>query len=92
MKNQLSKEIKRERLARLSEIEAACRKELLEKEIAERPDCEVLFETFADGRAYGHTASFIEVSVPSNKPLHSVTKKVRLLTHDNDVCFGEIID
>ena len=92
MKNQLSKEIKHERLARLAAVEEACRIELLKKEISERPVCDVLFETFSDGRAIGHTASFIEVSVPSNVPLHSVTKKVRLLTHDNNVCFGEIID
>ena len=92
MKNQLSKEVKHERLSRLSSLEAACRKELLEKEVAEHPEREVLFETFKNGRAYGHTASFIEVSVPSDVPLHSVTKKVRLLTHDNDICFGEIID
>ena len=92
MQNQLSKETKRERLARLSAVEEACRIELLKKEIAERPVCDVLFETFTNGRAYGHTASFIEVSVPSNVPLHSITKKVRLLGCDNDICLGEIID
>ena len=66
--------------------------ELLEKEISERPVCEVLFETFDGEKAIGHTASFIEVSVPSDVPLHSITRKVRLTSHDGEVCFGEFID
>ena len=89
MKNQLSKEIKRERLARLSEIEAACRKELLEKEIAERPDCEVLFETFADGYVKGHTSDFNEVKVKSDKAMHGLFRDVVLLSHDGDICKGK---
>ncbi len=92
MQNQISKQIKHDRLTKLSEIECATRLELLKKEISERAVCEVLFETFEDGRAIGHTANFIEVSVPSSVPLHSITKRVRLLSNDNDVCFGEIID
>ncbi len=92
MPNQLSKQIKHERLMRLSEIEEATRLELLKKEIAERPVCEVLFETFDGSNAIGHTANFIEVSAPWDTALHSQTRKVRLLSNNNDVCFGEIID
>ena len=92
MQGQISKQIKHERLTKLSQVECATRLELLQKEISERAVCEVLFETFENGRAIGHTANFIEVSVPSEIPLHSITKKVRLLSNDNNICFGEIID
>ena len=92
MQGQLSKQIKHERLTRLSEIECAARLELLQKEISERPVCEVLFETFDGANAIGHTASFIEVCVPSDVPLHSVMRKVRLTSQSGEVCFGEFYD
>ena len=54
-------------------------------------ECDVLFETFDEGMATGHTQNFIEVCVPSSLPLHSITKTVRLLSCDGNVCFGEIL-
>ena len=91
MPNQLSKQVKHERLVRLSEVETETRFKIL-TDIASKNDVyDVLFETFEDGKAIGHTQNFIEVSVPSSLPLHSITKTVRLLTTDGNVCFGEIL-
>ena len=92
MQDQISKQVKHDRLTKLSAVECATRLELLKKEISERPVREVLFETFEGGKAIGHTANFIEVSVSSEMPLHSITKRVQLLSNDSDICFGEIID
>ena len=67
------------------------RKALLEKEIRERPVKTVLFETYKDGRACGHTADFIEVSVPSPRPLHAIFADVRLISTDGNIVFGELV-
>ena len=91
MSGQISKEEKSRRLHILSEIEATSRRALLEKEIRERPVKTVLFETFKDGRAHGHTADFIEVSVPSPRPLHAIFADARLISTDGNIVFGELI-
>ena len=91
MSGQIPKQTKHERLVKLSAVDAQTRKNILEHEIATTPVCEVLFESFANGMATGHTASFIEVCAPSEIPLHSTLKKVRLLSTDTEVCFAEII-
>ena len=91
MSGQIPKQTKHERLLALSLVDAQTRKKILEHEIEANPICEVLFETFDKGMATGHTASFIEVSAPSDIPLHSATRQVRLLSTDGDICFGEII-
>ncbi|MBR2431862.1 MAG: tRNA (N(6)-L-threonylcarbamoyladenosine(37)-C(2))-methylthiotransferase MtaB, partial [Clostridia bacterium] len=91
MQNQLPKHIKHERLVRLSEVEAETRREILSEITSKNEVCDVLFETFDEGMATGHTQNFIEVCVPSSLPLHSVTQTVRLLSCDGNVCFGEIL-
>lgn len=91
MPNQLPKQIKKERLAALSAVEASIRHEILSKTVDANETVEVLFETFDGNRVIGHTASFIEVSAPSDVPLHSITRNVRLISTDGNLCFGEII-
>ena len=91
MSGQIEKQVKHARLVALSHIDAEVRKNILKDQIKENPVCEVLFESFADGIATGHTASFIEVCAPSDIPLHSSFRQVRLLSTNGDVCFGEII-
>lgn len=91
MSGQISKEEKSRRLHILAEIEAESRKKLLEKEIDTRPIKQVLFETYKDGRAFGHTADFLEVSVPSPRPLHAIFADVRLLSTDGNIVFGELV-
>ena len=93
MPEQISKDVKRDRLQRLSEVERASRLEILNCAISEHPICEVLFETFDEKskRVIGHTSNFLEVSAPSDSPLHSQLCKVRLTSNDGETCFGEII-
>ena len=92
MSGQLPKQVKKERLMTLSKIESDIRKNILNSILLKNEPCEVLFESLDDGMATGHTASFIEVSVPSSSPLHSELCRVRLASTDGDKCFGEIID
>ena len=60
----------------------------------EEPDlekAEVLFESYENGYAYGHTANFLEVAVPAPDPLHGEIRSVQLIRTDGNVCFGEFI-
>ena len=92
MSGQIQKAEKSRRLHVLSDVESQIRGELLEKRIANEPISEVLFESFADGIATGHTDDFIEVRVPSPTPIHAQCLRVRLISTDGDVCFGEFAD
>lgn len=92
MKNQIPEETKKDRLHRLERIVSEIRGELLSAEIEKEPLRRVLFETYRDGIAYGHTAEFIEVAVSSENPLHGEFANVRLTHTDGEVCFGEFID
>ena len=89
---QIQKAEKSRRLHVLSDVESQIRGELLEKRVADEPISEVLFESFADGVATGHTDDFIEVRVPSPTPIHAQCLRVRLISTDGDVCFGEFAD
>jgi hypothetical protein len=50
----------------------------------------VLFESFEDGMAIGHTDTFLEVAAPSPVPLHSVPGRVRLLRVQGDRLIAEL--
>lgn len=91
MKEQIPEEIKRRRLHELEEVTAQIRREILEDVIRQRPLTEVLFETYENGMAYGHTADFLEVAIPSSCPLHARFLQIRLLNTDGNICFGEAI-
>ena len=91
MPNQIPDEIKRRRLHELEAIAEHTRRVLLEETIALQDVTTVLFETYENGIAYGHTADFLEVAVPSEIPLHGEIHPVRLKTTDGLLCFGEKI-
>jgi len=91
MPNQIPDEIKRRRLHELEAIAAETRNEILSEAIATAPVTKVLFETYENGVAYGHTADFLEVAVPSERPLHAELLAVCLKTTDGNLCFGEKI-
>ncbi len=91
MPEQVSKEEKSRRLHVLSEIESEARARILQREIEQKPIREVLFETWRDGVATGHTADFLEVRVPSPRPLHACVLNVRLLSSDGSVILGTLI-
>lgn len=89
MKNQIPEDIKHNRVAILSQKAAEIRSEILDSLIGAR--VEVLFESHSGGYAYGHTPEFIEVKVRCEENIHAQTRKVRILSHDTNVCDGEFI-
>lgn len=91
MKEQIPEEIKRRRLHELEQVVTAIRREVLQNIVQQSPCKEVLFETYKDGFAYGHTADFLEVAIPSSIPLHGRLLQVRLLRTDGNICFGESV-
>ena len=92
MPNKVPVQLRKERAAILNELQKHIRAELLSEEIERCPERKVLFETYSDGRAYGHTDSFIEVCVESPCDLRGHRLNVIMKSHDGDVCFGIIKD
>ena len=89
MTGQLPQTVKFERVKLLSDVQAAVTEEILKKEVGKTYD--VLFETSKNGKFFGHTASFIEVSVKSEENLHAETKKVKITGCSDGVADGIII-
>ena len=92
MKDQVPESVKKERVAKLSEISREIRAEILDEKIAEGKSIEVLFETFREGYAHGHTADFIEVKVKTSKRLQGLVRSVKLISHNGEVCEGVFVD
>lgn len=92
MKGQIDREEKSRRLHALEAIAKASQSDILNNEISSSPIKKVLFETYANGFAYGHTDNFLEVAVPCKKDLRSELLTVRLTKAENGICFGEIIE
>ena len=91
MKGQLSAEVKKRRAADLAATQDLITRNLLEQEITNNPIRTVLFETFHNGIATGHTDSFIEVSARSDTDIRGKYVDVRLLKAENSKILGEII-
>ena len=89
MKDQVPEEVKHARVTAMMKLQAEIRKEILEEQIGQT--AEVLFETYKNGIAYGHTPNFIEVACPSPCPLTSKLLPVRILSVKDDACFGELL-
>jgi threonylcarbamoyladenosine tRNA methylthiotransferase MtaB len=87
--DQVPEEIKHARVAAISKLQAKIRAEILAEQIGST--AEVLFETYKNGIAYGHTPNFIEVSCPSPCPLTSKLLPVHILAVKDDRCIGELI-
>ena len=90
MKGQISTE---EKSRRLHELEKICQENtarLLSREVAERDEREVLFETFKDGHAYGHTDDFLEICVPSERDMRGEIAKVKLISSDGKQIFADL--
>ncbi len=92
MKDQIPENIKKERVAKLSEISREIRAEILDKKVAEGKNIEVLFETTREGYSHGHTADFIEVKVRTSKRLNGLVRSVKLISHDGEVCEGVLVE
>ncbi len=89
MKEQIPEEIKHERLKRLTDLQAEIQNRILEETVGK--NAEVLFETYRNGKAYGHTPSFLEVCVKAPFPLHALTLPVRITEISGSVCMGELL-
>ncbi len=92
MDGQIPEEIKKARLKTLEKIVSKVRAELLASEIVARPEREVLFETYKNGIAYGHTPEFIEVAVKAPESMNGCMASVRLVSTDGLLCIGELLD
>ena len=86
MPDQISESVKHERVKRLSDVQAEIRKEILDAQ-AEKT-VPVLFESYRDGIAIGHTPNFIEVACASSTPLNNQTLSVRICGNDGTRCQG----
>ena len=90
--DQIPQHIKKERSARLIKAQGEIRRAEFDRVLSEGRSVSVLFETFEDGIACGHTRDFLEVRVPSSRALHGEIFDVELTRHDGETFFGNILD
>lgn len=88
MSNQVPEDIKRARSASLIAKQACIRRNILQNVISTSPITTILPETFDGTYIYGHTASFIEVRVPTAAHPGHEPMRVRLDGIDGDICTG----
>ena len=88
--DQVPEAVKKARTAALIAAGAETKAARLTHALAE-PRREVLFETYENGLAVGHTASFLEVAVPAPAPLHGQVRAVTL-TGRTDVRLTGVLD
>ena len=89
--NQVPMQLRRERLHKLQEVQNGIRAQLLTEILENSPCKQVLFETDCDGYSIGHTPEFIEVKVPTDKPLGGTTCAVRLTNVTDTFCEGVLL-
>ena len=89
MPDQIPTAIKKDRSAALIALGRDLRAARLQKAL-DTSTREVLFETYENGYAIGHTAEFFEVAAKSPIPLHSELRLVRLTGSTGDRLIGEI--
>ena len=88
---QVPMQVRRERLHKLQAVQQEIRTQLLQEILEASPCKQVLFETDYDGYAVGHTPEFIEVRVPTDKPLCGSVHAVRLTRVTDTDCEGVLI-
>ena len=88
MEDQIPEEVKHTRLSYLSEIARSIRNEILNDAVASGKAESVLFETYKNGFANGHTDHFLEVRVPSDRPLNGELHTVSLTSVSDDILYG----
>lgn len=83
--------LRHERTSELIEFQKGITEAVIDDFISShRGSTPVLFETYKSGMAYGHTASFIEVAVASDKPLHSDIFEVEPIERNGELLIGRI--
>ncbi len=89
MTGQIPEQIKHARAARLSALQSEIRRDILNSFTGKQMS--VLFETFENGNAHGHTPEFVEVVCKSSSALHAKTCTVTIEGNDGERCFGSLI-
>lgn len=92
MSGQIPESEKNRRLHELEKIRDIGTRKLLENEVKAGKRRDVLFETFENGYAYGHTDDFIEVCVETQHNLRSQLSSVEFLHTNGHLIFGKLID
>lgn len=92
MNEQIPEVVKKERSSALIALGKKLTSDNLKEFSAKNNTAEVLFETYEGGIALGHTASFVPVSVKSERSLHAELLTVRITDSDGKVCHGKIIE
>ncbi len=92
MGDQVPQEIKKRRSAELISLEKEIRNAEFNRILAQKDLHSVLFESYENGKAYGHTPDFLEVCVESKHSLHSQVLKVKMISHNGETFFAEIVD
>lgn len=88
---QIPEQVKKERSARLSARQREIKNELLFELVEGNKPVDVLFETYTDGVATGHTAAFEEFAVRCDRSLSGETHSVLPQTVENGVCIGILV-
>lgn len=89
MEDQISEEVKAERVAELEKVGAAIVYDMAGDYIGRQT--EVLFESCDSGKAVGHTPEFLEVSVITHDDLHGAVRTVKLNGFDGKDFTGFIV-
>ena len=89
MPGQLPKAVKAERAKRMIALGEQLREEFFKAQRGR--EYPVLFETFKNGEAVGHTGNYIPVSVKSEADLQNTVHTVKLTGYTKDYCIGSII-
>lgn len=90
MPDQIPEPVKHRRAAELISLSADIRRGILQEEIGK--EVSVLFETYENGYAFGHTPSFLEVRVPADRPLRAELHTVLAETTDGTCLTGTLLD
>lgn len=90
MPDQVPENVKADRSARLISLQNEIRNEILGSEVGN--EYSVLFETQTRDRAVGHTPSFIEVGVNSDRSLQGSIHRVRIVGVSDGICLGVIVN
>ena len=88
MDNQIAENVKHERVGILSALAKQIRCGILDSFVKNNKVTDVLFEYFSDGYMYGHSPEFVEIRVRTDFDLRSQIKKVRIISHNGELCEG----
>lgn len=91
MPNKVPVNVRHERCHELIEFQKQISYSVIDDYISSHESVSVLFETYENGLAIGHTPSFVEVAVKSDTPLHSRIFDVKPIERRDTLCFGKII-